>query len=148
MQHCKRYNLQLDFLSAYRINYSAETSLIKMVNGILWGMEKQEITIVIILDISPAFSTVDHDFLLAITEKQFGFCKRSQEWFINYLQPRFFRVCVDGKYSEARELTFSVPKGSCNGANLFTCYFSLIGNIVPENITISGFVDEHFIRKT
>ena len=66
MQHCERYNLLPDFQSAYRRNYSTETSLIKMVNDILWGMEKQEITMVIILDLSAAFDTVDHDVLLAI----------------------------------------------------------------------------------
>ena len=80
-----------------------------MVNDILWGMEKQEITMVIILDLSAAFDTVDHDVLLAILEKQFGFSKRALEWFNNYLQPRFFKVCVDGKYPDTRELKFSVP---------------------------------------
>ena len=62
-----------------------ETSLIKMVNDILWGMEKQEITMVIILDLSAAFDTVDKDVLLAILEEQFGFCKKALEWFHNYL---------------------------------------------------------------
>ena len=47
MQHCKRYNLLPDFQSAYRRNYSTETSPIKMVNDILCGMEKQEITMVL-----------------------------------------------------------------------------------------------------
>ena len=54
-----------------------------MVNDILWGMEKQEITMVIILDLCAAFNTVDHDVLLSILEKQFGFCKGALEWFHN-----------------------------------------------------------------
>ena len=91
MQHCKRYNQLSDFQSAYKRNYSTETSLIKMVKDIPWGMEKQEITMVIILDLSAASDTVDHDVLLAIPEKQFDSCKRALEWFNNYLQPRFFR---------------------------------------------------------
>ena len=37
-------------------------------------MEKQEITMVIIWDLSAAFDTVNHDVLLDIIEKQFGFC--------------------------------------------------------------------------
>ena len=52
-----------------------------MVNDILWGMEKQEITMVIILDLSAAFNTVDLDVLLAILEEQFDFCKRALEWY-------------------------------------------------------------------
>ena len=108
MQHCKRYNLLPDFQSAQRTNYSTETSLIKKVNDILQGMRKQEIKMVIILDLSAAFETVDHDVLPTMLEKQFGFCKRAPEWFNNYLQPRFFKVNVDGKYSEDRECKFSV----------------------------------------
>ena len=40
-------------------------------------MENQEITMVIILDPSPAIDTVDHDALLAILEKQFSFLQKS-----------------------------------------------------------------------
>ena len=57
-------------------------------------------------------------------------------------------VCVDGKYSEAKKLKFSVPQESCSGTNLFTCYCSIIRNIVPENITIDDFTDDPSIRKT
>ena len=110
MQHCKRYDLLLDFQSIYRRNYSTETRLIMMVNDILLGMEKQEITMVIFLDLSATFNTVTHDVLLAILKKQFGFCKRALEWFNNYLQLRFFKVCVDRRYSKARELKFSAPR--------------------------------------
>ena len=42
-----------------------------MANDILWGMEKQEITMVIILDLSAAFNTMDHDVLPAILRRQF-----------------------------------------------------------------------------
>ena len=94
-------------------------------------------TMVIILNLSSAFDTVDHDVLLAILEEQFSFYKGALKWFSNYLWPRFFKVCIDGKYSEAKELKFSVPLGSCKGANLFSCYWSLIGHIVPGNITIN-----------
>ena len=63
----------MDFQFAYRRNYSAEISLLKVVNDILWGMEKQEITMVTILDLSATFDTVDQDVLLAILERQFVF---------------------------------------------------------------------------
>ena len=68
MQCCQRYNLLQDFQSIYRRNYSSETSLIMMVNDILWGMDKRRntVTMVIILDLSAAFYTVDHDVLLVI----------------------------------------------------------------------------------
>ena len=38
-RHCDDHELMPDFQSAYRKNYSTETSLIKLTNDILWGME-------------------------------------------------------------------------------------------------------------
>ena len=57
-----------------------------MVNG------KKQIMMVVILDLSAAFDTVDHDILLTILNKQFGTCHKVLEWFKSYLWPRFFTV--------------------------------------------------------
>ena len=41
-----------------------------------------------------------------------------------------------------------MPQGSCNRANIFTCYNTLIEKVVPENIIINGFADDHLLRKS
>ena len=76
----------------------------------------------LILDLSAAFNTVDHSILLRIFKKTIGFCDQARKWFDMYLQPRWFKVCINGNYSESMELKFSMPQGSCSGANLFSCY--------------------------
>ena len=43
-----------------------------MANVILWPMEEQYITMMVILDLSVAFDMVDHNILLKIPENQFG----------------------------------------------------------------------------
>ena len=58
MDHCNSHDLLPDFQSAYHQNYSTETSLINITNDILWGMENQEVTMMLILDLSAAFDTV------------------------------------------------------------------------------------------
>ena len=57
-------------------------------------MEKQLVTVVVILDLSAAFDTVDHDLLLEVLEKQHGVEGAATEWYTSYLKPRTFKVCV------------------------------------------------------
>ena len=66
----------------------------------------------------------------------------------NYLRPRSFKVCKGDEYSEPHKLSYGVPQGSCSGANIFTCYCSLINTEVPESININVFADDHSLRKT
>ena len=69
--HCDKYQLIPDFQSAHRNGYSTEANLIKLCNDLLWAMEKQEVMMVVLLDLSAAFDTVDHDLLLSIFKKKF-----------------------------------------------------------------------------
>ena len=57
-------------------------------------------------------------------------------------------VNINGKYSRLIDLEFSVLQGSCSGANLFTCYCSLITDSIPSSMTLSRFADDHSIRKS
>ena len=146
--HCENNNLLPDFQSAYHEHYSTETSLIKLSNDILWSMERQHMTGTAILDLSASFDTVDHEIPLQILEQNFGFPDKALIWFQNYLRPWSFRVNINGKYSKLTDLKFGVPQGSCCGANLFTCYCSLIKDSIPSSMTLSGFADDHSIRKS
>ena len=147
LDHCNTNDLLPDFQSAYHQYYSTETSLINITNDILWGMENQEVTTMLILDLSAAFDTVDHSILLKILNKSFGFCDQALKWFDMYLQPRWFKVCIDGNYSEPMELQFSVCQSSCSGANLFSCYCSLITSCILPQLNINCFADNHSIRQ-
>ena len=63
-KHCNENRLLPTYQSAYRRNHNCETSLVKLVDDILWGIEEQLVAAVVILDLSAAFDTVDHDLLL------------------------------------------------------------------------------------
>ena len=84
LDHCNTNNLLPDFQLAYHQYYSIETSLINITNDILWGMENQEVTTMLLLDLSTAFNTVDHSILLKILNKSFGFCDQALKWFDRY----------------------------------------------------------------
>ena len=69
------------------------------------------------------------------------------KWFISYLQPRSFKVAVNGKYSEEKQLSCSVSQGSCSGTELFNLYCSMLNDVVPSDLHLSGFADDHSVRK-
>ena len=65
------FNLYEPFQSAYRKNPSTETALVRAQNDILTALDKNEAAVPVLLDLSAAFDTVDHNMLLG---RLFEFC--------------------------------------------------------------------------
>ena len=148
-QHCNSNSLLPSYQPAYRKYYSCETSPVKLVNDMLWAMEKQLVTVVVILDLSAAFDTVDHDLLLEVLGKQYGIVRMAREWYTSYLKPRTFKVSIRGTTSQPRQLDYSVPKGSVQEAFLFIAYASTLDLVVqPSGLALNGFTDDHSICTT
>ena len=55
--------------SAYRKNHSTETALLKIQNDILLSMDRQEVTFLVLIDLSAALDTIDHAILLETLER-------------------------------------------------------------------------------
>ena len=147
-RHCKDFNLQPDYQSAYREDYSCETAVLKISNDILWAFENQSITLLVAIDLSAAFDTVDHTILLDILNNKFGITDKALKWFDSYLHPRSFKVAINKEYhSKEHNLEVSVPQGSCAGAGLFNLYCAPLDDVVPKDLQLSGFADDHSIRK-
>ena len=53
-----------DLQSSYRQHHSTETVLLKVMNDVLLKMNSQHLTLMVLLDLSAAFNTVDHNILL------------------------------------------------------------------------------------
>ena len=63
-QHVSRSGLYPLLQSAYRAGHSTETALLKVQTDILLAMDRQRVTLLVLLDLSAAFDTVDHRVLL------------------------------------------------------------------------------------
>ena len=112
-------------------------------NDLLNGMEHQEVTALIALDLSAAFDTVDHDILIDVLRTQYDVCGAALDWIDSYLRPRSYCVKVNQILSSQRNLNCSVRQGSCLGPLLFLTYAGTIFDIVPPSISVFGFVDDH-----
>ena len=112
-------------------------------------MEKQLVTPIVILDLSTAFDTVDHDLLLGVLATRFGIQGKALEWYSNYLKPRRFRVTIEEETSKPRQLDYSVPQGSIQGAFLFIAYASTLDQVIdPSQLELNGFADDHSVRSS
>ena len=147
-KHCSTYNLILDYQSAYRANYGCGTALAKRVNDILWAMEHQNVTSLIAIDLSSAFDMVDHSILLSILEKKFGVQDTCLAWFRSYLEWRYCMMKIREAYSWKWELACSVPQESLGGPSLSIVYASTMQSVVPEEIGLHGFVDNHVLKSS
>ena len=147
-RHCLTYKLQPDYQSAYREHYSCKTALLKLSNDVLWAFERQEITALMALDLSAAFDTVNHKVLLQMLSDKFGISDHALHWFKEYLQSQLFKVLINNSFSKEIDLKYSVPQGSAAGANIFNLYCSTLEDIIPPDLQLSGFADDHSIHKS
>ena len=111
-------------------------------------MKKQQITMMVILDLSAAFDTVDHNILLNMLQNHYGITDKALQWFKNHLQAWHFKVSIRNNYTRPQQLHFSMPEGLCSEANIFTCYSTLKDKVVPEDIIINGCANDHPLRKS
>ena len=129
--------------SSYRKNYSTETALLRVKNDILLNMNKQHVTLLVLLDLSAAFDTVDHNVLLSRLHSKFGISGTALEWFRSYLNGRSQRVMVQGNIAQSLNLDFGVPQGSYLGPLLFTIYASKLFDVIKVHLcTVHCYADD------
>ena len=71
-RHCDSNGTTSNHQSAYKVNHSHETSILKLVNDLLWCMEKEDVNILVVVDLSLVFDTVDHNILLKTWQYTYG----------------------------------------------------------------------------
>ena len=67
--------------SAYRSGHSTETTLVRVFNDLLLSVDRDNCSALVLLDLSVAFDTVDHQMLLDRLFNQFGVSDGALDWF-------------------------------------------------------------------
>ena len=136
-------NLFPQLQSAYRSHHSTETALLKVKNDLLMIMDKGHVSLLVLLDLSAAFDTVDHKILLKTLQMKLGVCGSALSWFKSYLEGRSQRICIKETLSQSFDLQWGVPQGSCLGPLLFTIYSSDLFSLWESHLpTTHAYADD------
>lgn len=127
------HNLVNKFQSSYRANHSTETALLRVYNDILCNLDQGNDVVLILLDYSAAFDTIDHSILMRRLKITFGLSGIVLEWFKSYFFNRQEQCDILGAKSTTHTSIYGVPQGSVTGPLAYILYSSPIENIITSH---------------
>ena len=93
-----------------------------MYNDIVTTIGRGNGAMLVLLDLSAAFDTIDHDNLLCILEKYVGICGNALKLIKSYFSNRNQRVQINDVLSDFANIICGVPQGSVLGPLKFCVY--------------------------
>ena len=141
--HVNKNNLFDPFQSAFRKGHSTETSFLRITDTILSTLNSNTYCQLILLDLSSAFDTLDHNILISRLTLM-GISGLALKWFTSYLINRNISIMIDKSYLPLSPLNYGIPQGSVLGPSLFSIYIKPIADLIKKfpNIHYHIFADD------
>ena len=108
--HMINNNIFPQLQSGYCSHHSTETALLKVTNNLLMNMADSCVSLLLLLDLSAAFDTVDHGSFLQSLQTKLGVCGTALSWFKSFLERRYQRICIKETLSQPLDLKCGVPQ--------------------------------------
>ena len=101
-------------------------------NDLLLSMNRKEVSALVLLDLSAAFDTIDHNILLDRLNSSFGLSGSALSLLSSYLLNRTQSVIVDQAQSSELPLLCGVPQGSVLRPLLFSLYTTPLSHLLTN----------------
>ena len=126
-------NLHAKHQSGYRVHHSCESAITKIHNDLLIMVDKRDHAVLLLLDLSAAFDTLNHSLLITKLKRNFNLKGNVLKWLESYLQGRSMTIKVNRATSGKCVLTIGVPQGSILGPLLFILYTAELESIARKH---------------
>ena len=104
-----------------------------MQNKVLTALNEGSAVDLLMLDLSAAFDTIDHQFLLSRLHDMYSIRFDIYACFKSYLSDRTKCININGVLLDTKKLTFGAPQGSILGSTLYCLYTKPVSDIICIN---------------
>jgi hypothetical protein len=119
-----------DAQSAYRQYHSTETAMLRVMNDLLLALDTGHEAVLVLLDYSAAFDTINHDIFFDRLQNRYGIGGTELKWFKSYLKDRSQAVVIDKVISDTFSLPWGTPQGSVKGPLDFIMYTGPLSDVI------------------
>ena len=140
LKYMKKHAFLSPHQSAFRNNFSTQTSLHRVIDDWLEAIEHKSVTLVCCYDLKKCFDSIDHHILLNKLS-MYGIKNIEYSWFKSYLTDRSQATFYQNSLSTFSQVNTGIPQGSILGPLLFLIFINDIVNI-PYRCYINLYADD------
>ena len=140
MNFIDKHKILFVYQYGFKKKHSTSLALIDIIDKMKFFLAKKDYALGILLGITKAFGSINHDILITKLEN-YGFRGHSSVFLISYLSGRTQFTSLQSCTSDMRTISHGVPQGSILGPLLFLLYINDI-QYVSREINLRLFADD------